>query len=426
MEDKPTQLGVEIRSKHFSFAEGYRPLNHGSFGTVPKMVLDYQRQLQLETEARPDTFIRYTYLKLLKESRSAVAPLLGADPGEVVFVPNATTGVNTVLRNLSFDQDDVVLCFNTIYGACSKTIQAISETSPVSIHQIDITYPIQDDEIVQRFRLAVDHVKAQGKTPKLAMFDTVLTFPGARFPWEALVAVCKILGIMSFIDGAHGIGHIDLTRLGKVGPDFMVSNCYKWLMVPRGCAVLYVPFRNQHLITTTFPTSWGYETPEDRAKMHPYEYFSRLFDKVSTTDNTPYCCVPLALKFRSEVCGGEDKILEYCESIARRGGAKVAEILGTEVLGGVVSSFQRCCFTNVRLPLTLEELGVDEDGGKRVAKWMQELTPAEYATYIPIKMYAGQFWCRLSGQVYLTMDDFEWAAKTLLEVCERAKKESWS
>lgn len=68
------------------------------------MVLEYQRQLQLETEARPDTFIRYTYLKLLKESRSAVAPLLGADPGEVVFVPNATTGVNTVLRNLSFSQ----------------------------------------------------------------------------------------------------------------------------------------------------------------------------------------------------------------------------------------------------------------------------------------------------------------------------------
>jgi hercynylcysteine S-oxide lyase len=229
MENKLSPFGVETRSKHFCFAEGYRPLNHGSFGTVPKVVLEYQRQLQIETEARPDTFIRYTYLKLLKESRSAVAPLLGADPGEVVFVPNATTGVNTVLRNLSFSPGDVVLCFNTIYGACSKTIQAISEASPVSTHEIGITYPIQDDEIVRRFRLAVDGVKAQGKNPKLAMFDTVLTFPGARFPWEALVATCKELGIMSFIDGAHGIGHIDLTNLGHVGPDFMVSNCYKYV-----------------------------------------------------------------------------------------------------------------------------------------------------------------------------------------------------
>ena len=193
------------------------------------MVQEFQRQLQFETEARPDTFIRYTYIKLLKESRSAVAPLLGADPDEVVLIPNATTGVNTILRNLSFDHGDTVLCFNTIYGACAKTIEALSETYPVSSHQIDISYPIQDAEIVRRFRLAVEDVKSQGKRPKLAMFDTVLAFPGARFPWEELVAACKELGIMSFIDGAHGIGHIDLTHLGQVGPDFMVSNCYKFV-----------------------------------------------------------------------------------------------------------------------------------------------------------------------------------------------------
>jgi selenocysteine lyase/cysteine desulfurase len=222
-----TQFGTQIRSKHFSFAEGYQPLNHGSFGTIPRMVQDYQRQLQLETEARPDTFIRHTYLKLLKESRAAVAPLLGADPGEVVLVPNATTGVNTVLRNLSFNDGDVILCFNTIYGACAKTIEALSETSPVTPHQIEITYPITDDEILRRFRLAAEAVKAEGKRPKLAMFDTVLTFPGARFPWEDLVRACKELGIRSLIDGAHGLGHIDLTNLGKVGPDFMISNCYK-------------------------------------------------------------------------------------------------------------------------------------------------------------------------------------------------------
>ena len=196
-------------------------------------------------------------------------------------------------------------------------------------------------------------------------------------------------------------------------------------MVPRGCAVLYVPFRNQHLIASTLPTSWGYETKGIREKMDRAGYFSRLFDKVSTTDNTPYCCIPLALKFRSEACGGEARILKYCEDIARQGGARMAEILGTEVLGDPSSSFQRCCFTNVRLPLSLEELAVGEDRGRRVATWMQELTPAEYETYIPIKFYSGKFWCRISGQVYLTLHDFEWAAKTLLELCNRAKTGEW-
>lgn len=414
-----------MREEHFSFAEEYRPLNHGSFGTFPVAVRDFQRQLQSESEARPDTFIRFTYLKLLEKSRAAIAPLLGADPGEVVLVPNATTGMNTALRNLSFSEGDVVVCFDAIYGACLKTLQSLSETSPLSIEEIGITYPIEDDKIIRRFRSAVEDLRAQGKRPKLAIFDTVLTFPGVRFPWEALVAACRELEIKSLIDGAHGIGHIDLTHLGAVGPDFMVSNCYKWLMVPRGCAVLYVPFRNQKLISSTVPTSWGYETREQRAKMEPHEYFSRLFDKVSTTDNTPYCCIPRALEFRSEICGGEASVRQYCEGIARLGGARMAEILSTEVLGSSSSSFRRCAFANVRLPLSLSVLGINAGSGRRVAKWMQELTPAEYETYLPIKFYKGEFWCRVSGQIYLTVQDFEWAAKTLLELCERAVKGEW-
>ncbi|OHE91174.1 hypothetical protein CORC01_13516 [Colletotrichum orchidophilum] len=418
-------FGTQMREECFSFSEGYRPLNHGSFGTFPREVRDYQRQLQDESEARPDTFIRYTYLKLLGESRAAIASLLGAEAGEVVLIQNATTGVNTVLRNLDFQHGDTILHFGTIYGACSKTIQSLSEDRPLSSHAIEITYPINDDEILHRFRCAVDEVKSQGKTPRLAMFDTVLTFPGARFPFERLVATCRELGILSFIDGAHGVGHIDLTHLGDVGPDFFISNCYKWLMVPRGCAVLYVPFRNQRKISSTVPTSWGYEVKEERDKMEPRDYFSRLFNKISTTDNTPYCCIPVALEFRSKVCGGETKLREYCEDIARQGGDQMAEMLGTEVLGTSSALFRRCCFVNVRLPLTLAELNVNAPEGPGIAKWMQELTPAEYETYIPIKFYAGNFWCRISGQVYLTLKDFEWAAETLLLICRRAKAGEW-
>ncbi len=170
-----------MRQEHFGFAEGYRPLNHGSFGAFPVAVQKFQRQLQSESEAQPDTFIRYTYLKLLEKSRAAIAPLLGADPGEVVVVPYATTGVNTVLRNLSFSDGDVLVCFDAIYGACLKTLQPLSETSPLSIEEIGITYPIGDDEIIRRFRSAVEDLRAQGKRPNLAIFDTVLTFPGVRF-----------------------------------------------------------------------------------------------------------------------------------------------------------------------------------------------------------------------------------------------------
>lgn len=220
-------FGIKMRQKHFLFARGYRPLNHGSFGAFPKSVLDRQRQLQLDSESRPDTWIRYTYLELLAASRSAVAPLLGAQPEEVVFVPNATTGVNTVLHNIPFAENEVILYLSSIYRACSKTIQSLSESCPVSSHQVNITYPVADDEIVGQFYSAIQEVKARAERPKLAMFDTVLTFPGVRFPWEKLVNVCKNEGILSLVDAAHGIGHIDLAHAGNISPDFMISNCYK-------------------------------------------------------------------------------------------------------------------------------------------------------------------------------------------------------
>lgn len=54
-------FGKAMREAHFSFATSYVPLNHGSFGTFPDTVREYQRSLQSETEARPDTFIRFTY-----------------------------------------------------------------------------------------------------------------------------------------------------------------------------------------------------------------------------------------------------------------------------------------------------------------------------------------------------------------------------
>ncbi|KAF7883921.1 hypothetical protein EAF00_011233 [Botryotinia globosa] len=180
-------FGRKTREKHFSFNKQYHPLNHGSFGAFPKRVRDHQRMLQDEIESYPDTFLRYTYPELIGESRRTIAPL-GVEADEVVVVPNATTGINTVLRNLMYETGGVVVYFSTIYGAC-----------------------------------AVEQLRGNGRNIKAAIFDTVVTLPGVTFPWEVMVKVCKDLGVLSLIDGAHGIGHIDLSHLGQVGPDFFVS-----------------------------------------------------------------------------------------------------------------------------------------------------------------------------------------------------------
>ncbi len=147
-----------MRTAHFNCDEAYTPLNHGSYGAFPTTVRDRQREIQNLTEAEPDTFIRYTLPQLLDRSREAVAPLLGVPTDEVFFVPNATTAINTVLRNLVFDGGEVILHFSSIYPAEKSSIDYVCDTTPLESVCIDLEYPIEDSELLEKFIRMVDVV----------------------------------------------------------------------------------------------------------------------------------------------------------------------------------------------------------------------------------------------------------------------------
>ncbi|KAF4556921.1 Hercynylcysteine sulfoxide lyase-like protein 2 [Elsinoe fawcettii] len=428
------KYGHELRRLHFSFKAEYVPLNHGSYGAFPSIVKDRQRKLQALTEECSDPFIRYSIPKLLKESREAVAPLLGVAVKEVVFVPNATTGVNTVLRNLKYDDGDVIIYLSTAYGACEKTILHICETTSASFHRITVPFPIEDGDFLALFDATLNDIREQGKNPRIAMFDTVATFPGVRLPFEQLVGACRASGILSLVDGAHGLGHIDLTHLGTVGPDFFTSNCYKWLYTPRPCAVLHVPKRNWSLMRTTFPTSHGFVT--DELAKGSRDPLGDLFYWAATLDMTPYLCVPQALDFRKDVLGGEDKIRQYCFGLAKDGGRTVANTLGTEVLDNKSGTLSQCCFAMIRLPIqfdhespsighsnTLTPSLPSAQDGPAIVKWIMETLMTDHNTWVPGKFFQGAAWVRISAQTYLELSDFEWIASILKDLSARVMTE---
>ena len=198
----------------------------GSFGTYPRIIRTTMRSYQDAAEARPDHFIRYQYPTHIDASREAMAKFLNTPSSTLVFVPNATTGVNTVLRNLTFESGDHILYFDTIYGACEKTVSYITETTPAQATKIQYTYPVEDDWLVDEFRKAVKSVQEKGGKARIAIFDTVVSMPGVRMPFERLSATCNALDVMSCIDAAHGVGNVEID-LATLDPDFFVSNCHK-------------------------------------------------------------------------------------------------------------------------------------------------------------------------------------------------------
>lgn len=414
-------------------APTHTPLNHGAFGTYPKTVQKRLHECQALSEARPDNFQRYEFPMMLDRSRAAMASFLDVPVDEVVFVPNATTAINVVLENLRFEKGEVILHLSTVYGSVAKMIEYIHETRGVESVNVAVQYPIDDDVLVSKFQTAIKDVKfGKRRRVGVAIFDTISSLPGVRVPWERLVEVCRDESVLSLVDGAHGVGQIDL-ELSKVQPDFFTSNCHKWLYVPRACAVFHVPKRNQHLIRTSLPTSHGF-VPRPRGLGHEIvnnlmtessgkSPFVLLFEFVATLDVSPYLCIEEALKFRREVCGGESKIMKHCEEISSEAGRRVAEILGTNVMDNETKMITKCAFTNVRLPL---EIGngrgqILEKDMYLVAVWMTAMLVRESDIYSPVFFHARRFWTRLSGQIYLDLGDFEKGARALKALCERAK-----
>lgn len=393
------------------------------------------RHYQDATEARPDHFIRYDYPRLLDESRAAVADLINAPVDTVVFVTNATDGVNTVFRNLAWAEDakDVILTFSTVYEACGNVADFLVDyyNGKVEHRTIPIAYPLEDDEILKAFRDTVRAVETDGKRARVCIFDVVSSRPGVVFPWVEMTKACKALGVVSVVDGAQGIGMVPLD-MRTADPDYFVSNCHKWLHVPRGCAVMYVPLRNQHLLPTTLATSNGY-VAKSSARVSPLpsstnSAFVTNFQFLGTKDNGAFLCVKDAIAWRRDVLGGEDRILEYLWDLNKKGSLHVADVLGTEVLENGKGTLTNCGMGNVALPIWIGARGetarssdavVAKKDADAVFQWFMKTMVDDYKTFMAPFVLKNRFWVRISAQVYLDMEDYKVAANVLKELSER-------
>src|SRR5690348_5016688 len=92
-------------------------LNHGSFGACPREVFTVYQTWQRELERQPVEFIARRAYDLLREARSILGAYVGADPDDLVYVPNVTYGLNEVGRSLPLRAGDEVLATSYEYPA---------------------------------------------------------------------------------------------------------------------------------------------------------------------------------------------------------------------------------------------------------------------------------------------------------------------
>src|SRR5687767_1908873 len=143
-------------------------LNHGSFGSTPWPVLHAQSEWRARMERDPVKFLDVELEGHLDRVRARLGEFLGANPTDLAFVPNATTGVNTVLRSLEFTAGDEILTTDHDYNACLNAIRETADTTGAKAVIAKVPFPPRSDDEV------VDAILAQaGARTRLAVISHV-------------------------------------------------------------------------------------------------------------------------------------------------------------------------------------------------------------------------------------------------------------
>ncbi|RPD58919.1 PLP-dependent transferase [Lentinus tigrinus ALCF2SS1-6] len=414
---KPPPFGRQLK-QYFALDKEYVNLNHGSYGSLPLPLLQESSKLAFEIERNP----------------TIVAKLIGSDVDEVVFVPNASHAANKVLRNFEWRDGDLVIGPSTTYGQAFNVLKYLSDRSEQpkpTLVSIQYNFPLTDAEIIETFRTQLRQYKREHagtqftdvpslspgftadvsarKNKIVAVIDGFTANPGALMPWRELVRICHEEGVWALIDAAHSIGQEPNINLREAQPDFWLSSCHKWFFAKRGCAVLYVPERNQHLMKSSIPTSHEY-TGTNFAKQH--ELPSHTHESA------------LALR---EWLGGEQTIYDYCHTLALEGAQRLAQVLSTKVMdeNGELTVYM----PNVQLPLPIEKQPGQVYSPELIAEINALFTRQlllEWNTYTTHYFHNGAWWCRCSAQVYNELSDFEYLGKALVATCENVVEKLFS
>jgi isopenicillin-N epimerase len=380
----------------WTLAPGTVFLNHGSFGACPGAILKLQHKLRSQMEAEPVQFLWRRYEDRLEPARAAVARFLGARPNDVVFVTNATTGINAVLRSYPFRPGDELLTTNHAYNACHNALVETARQAGARLVVAQVPFPVRSpDQILESILTTL--------TPRtrLAMIDHVTSSTALVFPVTRIVRELERRGVDTLVDGAHAPGMVPL-NLSKLAPAYYAANLHKWVCAPKGAAFLWVRQDKQPSIQPAV-ISHGNNTPRGG-----YSSFQDRFDWAGSFDPSPWFCAGEAIRWMEKrLPGGWPAIRAANHQLVVRARTLLCQKLELDspcppsLLGSMAT-----------LPLPPRFQGRPKSG--RIDP-EQRLLYDRFAIEVPFYRFGRpeKRWVRLSAQLYNSLADYEFLAHAL-------------
>jgi len=373
-------------------------LNHGSFGSCPIPVRRFQEELRIRLEKQPVQFLVRELEGLWDAARAELARFVGSDPRDLVFVPNATSGVNTILRSLRLKSGDELLVTDHEYNACRNALDYAAASAGLRVIVARVPFPLSlEDDIIEAV------VNRVTRRTRLALLDHVTSQTGLVFPIGRLIRELEQRGVETLVDGAHAPGMVPVD-LRELRPAYYTGNCHKWICAPKSVAFLHVRRDLQEQIRPLTISHGANSTRRDRSR------FLLEFGWTGTQDPSAMLSVPEALRVVGGLLpGGWPAVMKRNHDLAVAARRLLCATLGIDVpcpddLIGTLASMPLPDVKRVRartLPI----------GGDP----LQELLWRRHRIEVPVIPWpaAPKRLLRLSAQLYNSLPQYERLAAAL-------------
>ena len=372
---------------HWTLDPAVSYLNHGTVGVVPRRVQEAQRAIRDEIERQPARFLVRELADVgefamrmpprMRTAAASVASFVGAEPEDLVFVDNATTGCNAVLRSMTFAPGDEILVTDHGYGAVTKAAHYAAGRSGAVVKTAALPFQgVSPEAIVAAIESALS------PRTRLLVVDHVCAPSALVLPVAEIAARCRKRNVAVLVDGAHAPGTLPLD-IPALGVDFYTGNLHKWAMAPRPSAILWAaPARQKDLHPTVI--SWGYEMG-----------MAAEFDMLGTRDPSAWLASPEGIAFMRDL--GLDAMRQWNHKVV----CDAARVL-TERWGTTIPAPEAMYGSMVTIPLP-ERFGTTREAAMKLkdALLYDEHIEAQ------VQEFKGRVVVRLAAQVYNEPADFE-------------------
>jgi selenocysteine lyase/cysteine desulfurase len=241
LDTDPERYWAELRRQWLLAADRIN-LNSGALGCTPLPVLRamIDHLLSAESFREPDLpWFGYDENARIRSTRDALASFLHCKRDELALTRNCTEGNNIVCHGLDLKAGDEVLLTDQEHPGGRNPWEQKAARFGVKLNFVKLPRPPASvEEIVKLFEAAL--------TPRtrIIVFSHITWVTGLLLPAKEICKLAREHGILTHIDGAHGIGQIPVD-LRNLDCDFYATNAHKWLMAPKGTGALFI--REEHL-----------------------------------------------------------------------------------------------------------------------------------------------------------------------------------